>query len=94
MHYMPWFETKESSGNDQWGYHWKMNNKNPDIIDADGKPQIASRYYPLIGPYHSGDKEVIENHLLMVKYAGIDGALIDWYGSYNLYHYAVNKENS
>ena len=94
MHYMPWFETKESSGNNQWGYHWKMNNKNPDIIDANGKRQIASHYYPLIGPYHSGDKEVIENHLLMMKYAGVDGVLIDWYGSYNLYDYAVNKENS
>lgn len=94
MHYMPWFETKESSPDHQWGYHWKMGNKNPDIMDANGRREIASHYYPLIGPYHSGDKTVIENHLLMMKYAGIDGVLIDWYGTYNLNDYRINKENA
>lgn len=94
MHYMPWFETKESSPDHQWGYHWKMSNKSPDIMDANGRREIASHYYPLIGPYHSGDKEVIENHLLMMKYAGIDGVLIDWYGTYNLNDYRINKENA
>lgn len=94
MHYMPWFETKDSSPDHQWGYHWKMANKNPDIVDSNGRREIASHYYPLIGPYHSGDKEVIENHLLMMKYAGIDGILIDWYGTYNLNDYRVNKENA
>ncbi len=94
MHYMPWFETKESSPDNTWGYHWTMANKNPDVTDANGRRQIASHYYPLIGPYHSGDKEVIENHLLMMKYAGIDGVLIDWYGTYNLNDYRINKENA
>jgi hypothetical protein len=94
MHYMPWFETKESSPDHQWGYHWKMGNKNPDMMDANGRREIASHYYPLIGPYHSGDKDVIENHLLMMKYAGIDGVLIDWYGTYNLNDYRINKENA
>lgn len=94
MHYMPWFETKESSTNNQWGYHWTMANKNPDVIDVSGKRQIASHYYPLIGPYHSGDKDVIENHLLLMKYAGIDGILIDWYGTYDLNDYKINKENT
>jgi len=94
MHYMPWFETKESSPDGQWGYHWKMGNRNPDVVDANGKRQIASHYYPLIGPYHSGDKEVIENHLLLMKYAGVDGILIDWYGTYDLNDYKVNKENA
>ena len=94
MHYMPWFETKESSSNNQWGYHWTMNNKNPDNIDANGKREIASHYYPLIGPYHSSDKDVIENHLLLMKYAGIDGVLIDWYGTYDLNDYKMLKENS
>jgi Glycosyl hydrolase family 99 len=94
MHYMPWFETRESSGNNQWGYHWKMGNKNPDIMDANGRREIASHYYPLIGPYHSGDRDVIENHLLMMKYSGIDGILIDWYGTYDLNDYRANKENA
>lgn len=94
MHYMPWFESKESTPNNQWGQHWTMNNKNPDNVDATGKREIASHYYPLIGPYHSGDKDVIENHLLLMKYAGIDGVLIDWYGTYNLNDFGMLKENS
>lgn len=94
MHYMPWFETNESSGNGQWGYHWTMANRNPNNIGSNGQREIASHYYPLIGPYHSGDKPVIENHLLMMKYAGVDGVLIDWYGTYNLNDYRINKENS
>lgn len=92
-HYMPWFETKESNGNGQWGYHWTMSNRNPDIIE-NGKRQIASHYYPKIGPYHSGDKDVIENHLLLMKYSGIDGILIDWYGTYNLNDFRQLKENT
>lgn len=92
VHYMPWFETAESNGG-QWGYHWTMANKNPEVI-TNGKRQIASHYYPAIGPYHSGDKAVIEYHLLLMKYAGIDGVLIDWYGSYDLHDYASNRENT
>lgn len=94
MHYMPWFETKESSPDNQWGYHWKMGNRNPDNIDGNGRRDIASHFYPLIGPYHSGDKAVIENHLLLMKYAGVDGLLIDWYGTFDHNDYRVNKENS
>ncbi|NUY81038.1 glycoside hydrolase family 99-like domain-containing protein [Flavobacterium sp. MAH-1] len=93
MHYMPWFETKASSPNGQWGYHWTMSNRNPDII-TNGKREIASHYYPMIGPYHSGDKQVIENHLLMMKYAGIDGILIDWYGTYDLNDFRLIKQNT
>ncbi|MFB9076073.1 glycoside hydrolase family 71/99-like protein [Flavobacterium procerum] len=94
MHYMPWFETKESSTDKKWGYHWTMANKNPDNVGANGRREIASYYYPLIGPYHSGDKNVIENHLLLMKYAGIDGVLIDWYGTYDVNDYRMVKENT
>lgn len=94
MHYMPWFETNESSPNHQWGYHWTMANKNPNNVDSNGRREIASHYYPMIGPYHSGDKDVIENHLLLMKYAGIDGVLIDWYGTFNLNDYRILKENT
>ncbi len=80
MHYMPWFETPATLGGSNWGYHWKFNNKNPNILDANGRRQIASHYYPLIGPYASRDPDVIEYHMLLMKYAGVDGVLIDWYG--------------
>jgi hypothetical protein len=94
VHYMPWFETNESSADKKWGYHWTMANKNPNNIGANNRREIASYYYPLIGPYHSGDKNVIENHLLMMKYSGIDGVLIDWYGTFDVYDYRMVKENT
>lgn len=83
-HYMPWYEAPQNpvaGGNYTWGWHWTMNNKNPNIVDASGKRQIASHYYPLIGPYSSIDPAVVEYHLLLMKLAGIDGVLMDWYGS-------------
>jgi hypothetical protein len=78
VHYMAWFETPETN-NGQWGWHWKMTNKNPDNI-VNGKREIASWHYPLIEPYASSDPDVLEYHLLLMKYAGIDGVLVDWYG--------------
>lgn len=83
VHYMPWFQTPGSlggTGGMQWGWHWKMNTQDPNFSDASGKRQIAANYYPRIGPYDSSDPNVLEYHLLLMKYAGIDGALIDWYG--------------
>ncbi|WP_225412097.1 glycoside hydrolase family 71/99-like protein [Stigmatella hybrida] len=94
VHLMPWFESNTSSGNGSWGIHWTMANKNPNVIDGSGKRQIASYYYPLIGPYASGDKDVVEYQLLLMKYAGVDGVLIDWPGTLNCLDYPKNKQNS
>lgn len=81
MHYMPWFETPQTN-NGAWGLHWTMANQNPNVIDpTTGKRQIAAHYYPLIGPYASSDPDVLEYHLLLMKYAGVDGLLIDFYGN-------------
>lgn len=80
MHYMPWFETPDTLGGNNWGWHWRMNTQNPNIVLQNGQRQIASHYYPLIGPYASRDPDVIEYHLLLMKYSGVDGVLIDWYG--------------
>lgn len=77
MHYMPWFDSPEYGGS--WGIHWTMSTRNPDVIE-DGQRQIAAHYYPLIGPYDSEDPLVIDYHMLLMKYAGVDGVLINWYG--------------
>ena len=58
-----------------------------------GRREIASKFYPLIGPYDSGDKHVIEYHLLLMKLAGIDGVVIDWYGRTECYDYRDLHEN-
>ena len=87
-HYMPWFESKEVNG--KWGIHWTMATRDPENI-VDGKREIASHFYPLIGPYSSIDPDVIEYHLLLMKLCGIDGVLIDWYGSYEVSDYKQNR---
>ena len=92
MHYMPWFHTKDFSG--YWGIHWTMANQNPDNILTNGNREIAAHYYPLIGPYDSSDPDVIDYHLLLMKYAGIDGILIDWYGTHDVWDYGANLANS
>ncbi len=92
MHYMPWFESKPVSG--YWGSHWTMATRDPDITLENGQRQIASHYYPLVGPYDSQDPAVIEYHLLLMKYAGIDGVLIDWYGTHHVNDYNANLSNS
>ena len=81
MHMMPWFDGPGTLGAGNWGYHWKMQKMNPNIIDGNGKRQIASHYYPLTGPYDSSDPDIIDYQLLLMKLSGVDGVLIDWYGT-------------
>ena len=90
-HYMPWFSSKPISGD--WGWHWKLKNRNPDNM-FDGKREIASHYYPLMGPYDSADPDALECHVLLMKMAGIDGVIIDWYGIDDHWDYATNHRNT
>jgi hypothetical protein len=94
VHYMAWFETPQTSGTGQWGQHWTMANENPNTILANGRRQIASWYYPMIGPYASSDRDVLDYHLLLMKYAGIDGVIVDWYGTHNVLDYPLVKRNT
>jgi len=91
-YYMPWYVAKPFSSS--WGWHWTMNHYDPDAINAFGERQIASWYYPLIGPYDSADPTVLEYHVLLMKLAGIDGVIVDWYGRDNYYDYALNNERA
>ncbi|MDQ8204151.1 glycoside hydrolase family 71/99-like protein [Pelagicoccus sp. SDUM812003] len=74
---MPWYQSEPVSG--YWGWHWTMNSQNPDRLE-DGRYELASHFRPLIGPYDSSDEHVLEYHLLLMKLAGVDGVIIDWYG--------------
>jgi hypothetical protein len=89
-YYMPWYGAKPHSEN--WGWHWTMDHFNPDRINAVGEREIASWYYPLIGPYDSSDPAVLEYHVLLMKLAGVDGVIVDWYGSANYLDYALNNQ--
>ncbi len=89
-HYMPWYTAPPHS--ETWGWHWTMNHFDPSKQKNDRR-EIASKFYPLIGPYDSGDKHIIEYHLLLMKLAGIDGVVIDWYGTTECYDYRDLHDN-
>ncbi|NND95711.1 MAG: hypothetical protein HKN47_00110 [Pirellulaceae bacterium] len=90
-HYMPWYTAKPEVG--QWGWHWTMNHFDPETVTGD-KREIASAFYPSIGPYDSGDVDVLEYHLLTMKLAGIDGVIVDWYGLTDFRDYAILNRNT
>ncbi|MDG3005130.1 glycoside hydrolase family 71/99-like protein [Paludisphaera mucosa] len=87
VHVMPWFESKAVSG--RWGWHWTMGRFDPERLDAAGRREIASHVHPLIGPYDSADPDVLEYQTLLMKVAGIDGAIADWYGGEDVNDYAM-----
>lgn len=90
-HYMPWYTAKPIG--DHWGWHWTMDHFDPEK-QIDGKREIASKYYPLNGPYDSSDPDVLEYHLLLMKLAGIDGVIVDWYGLTDFRDYAILHRNT
>src|SRR5664279_2747987 len=104
VHYMPWFQSPYSLGANTWGAHWTGNGLfayhgnpffyfNPTVTN-NGEVGIASWYYPLTGPYDSLDPAVLEYHVLLMKLAGIDGVIVDWYGQDNYYDYSVNNQRT
>jgi hypothetical protein len=86
-HYMPWFESKVANG--AWGWHWTMGHFDPERSNPEGRRDIASHFYPLIGPYDSADPDVREYHTLLMTVAGIDGVVVDWYGVVDFNDYAM-----
>ncbi|MDG1570834.1 glycoside hydrolase family 71/99-like protein [Robiginitalea sp. M366] len=90
VHYMPWFQSLGYDG--YWGQHWTMANCDPGVEAPDGRRQIASYYYPLVGPYSSLDPYLHEYHFLLMKLSGIDGVIFDWYGSRDIWDYGLIRE--
>jgi len=92
VHYMPWFASKPVSGH--WGWHWTMDRFRPDRTGPDGRLELASHYRPLIGAYDSSDPDALECQVLLMKFAGISGVIIDWYGTERFRDYATIHRNS
>jgi hypothetical protein len=90
-HYMAWYSTPWSavtgSSIDRtapvWS-HWQWEGKDhphrPDQKLPNGRRDIASVVYPLIGIYDSSSGAVIHYHLATMKAAGISGLTSIWYG--------------
>ncbi len=66
-----------------------MSNRNPTIIDSDGKRQIASYYYPLIEPYDNGEDDYLEYAAVCMKLTGFDGVLFDYPGNTPVYDWKL-----
>ena len=92
VHYMPWYSSKSVSGD--WGWHWTMNKFNPEHIKKNGQREIASHQYPLIGPYDSNDPDALVCQVLLMKLAGINGVIIDWYGIKPFRDYSTIHRNT
>jgi hypothetical protein len=79
--YHPWYGTPGGSAK-QW-YKWDSfrfpDRYKPERVLANGRREIASMDYPLIGPYDQGDREVVRWHFRLAKAAGIDGFLCSWW---------------
>ena len=91
-HYMPWYESQPYTG--YWGWHWTMSHFHPNTDNTNGYPEVTSWYYPQIGPYDSDDPAVLEYHVLLMKLAGIDGVIADWYGTDNFNDYALVNQRT
>ena len=95
-HYMPWFQNRKSEQGDgvTWS-HWQWNGKgtkhDPNRKLTKDRHDIASVFYPLIGPYDSHDTRVLEYHILTAKLAGIDGFICNWYGPKSFTDQAVSQ---
>lgn len=71
-----------------------MATRNPDNVDGTGRREIAAYYYPDINLYPSGAEGLIDYQIQQMKYAGIDGVLMDWPGTAQAYDYPKNAQNA
>jgi glycoprotein endo-alpha-1,2-mannosidase len=78
----PWYGNPVDGPSDGW-YHWGLNGHDPAdgaFLSANGKRDVAARYYPLIGAYDSRDAGVIAWQIEICKAMLVDCIMIDWYG--------------
>jgi len=85
-HYMAWYQTPYVSK--MWGWHWTMNRFMPRQNEQGEWSDLASHYTPLTGPYDSSDPLLLEYQVQLMKLSGIDGVIVDWYGSEQAEDYA------
>jgi len=91
-HYMPWFMFNASTH--EAGWHWTMDYKNKTVDPFASPPRIAAHSTPLIGPYDSRDRRVIRYHLELMQKSGIQGVIVNWYGTRAHDDYPRNLEAS
>lgn len=77
-HVMVSFRTPPDDGHWRgWNHSNKLVNHDPNQLDEAGRRDIASTYYPSIGPYDMTDPDLVEYHCQLASMAGIDGFMFD-----------------
>ncbi len=86
--YYTWYST--NTGPNQTWTHWvrhpvadEMNKeakRTGKVAERLEPTDIASVFWPLVGPYSSNDKEIVRWHIRLAKAAGIDAFMVDWWG--------------
>ena len=85
-HYMPWYQSQPYRG--YWGWHWNMGSYfNPPAT-------YASHYKSVFGLYDSSDPHVLASQALLMKFAGIDGMIADWYGIADFWDYGLIRDST
>lgn len=68
--FYPWYSNMRHDG----GYaHWTQNGHQPPF-------DVASQFYPLRGPYSSGDPHVLKEQMHDIAWAGVDEVVTSWWG--------------
>jgi hypothetical protein len=52
---------------------------NADLMDANGRNQLAAMAYPAVGMQSQEDEEYVEYQILLAKAARIDGFVVEWH---------------
>uniref|UniRef100_A0A915KQM9 Glycoprotein endo-alpha-1,2-mannosidase n=1 Tax=Romanomermis culicivorax TaxID=13658 RepID=A0A915KQM9_ROMCU len=87
--YYPWYGDLEIDGKYfHWDHnylpHWKaeVNEKYADLIGKKHDPKIndlACNFYPVLGPYSSRNRLVIEQHMKWIRSTGTGVVVVSWY---------------
>lgn len=84
VHYMAWFKTMRSATDPtpDWD-HWKWSSEHakhdPEKRLPDGRRDIDSVLYPLIGPYTPLSPTVLRYHMETIRAMGGEAVAVDWY---------------
>jgi glycoprotein endo-alpha-1,2-mannosidase len=68
--YYPWYGTPTVDGAYE---HWQQRGYRP-------PDSVSSAFYPARGPYSSSDPGVLQRHVALITAAGIDQAIVSWWG--------------
>src|SRR5262249_54539025 len=68
--FYPWYSNMRHDGEYA---HWTQNGHQPPF-------DIASEFYPLRGPYSSGDPRVLRAQMHEIAWAGVDEVVSSWWG--------------